>query len=405
MKIMLLGDMPPCKNYTAGIVLNLMCDFLLESGHDVCCFAVKLQSLPYEPEIPIDKLERMKFAYAAMPNENHGHRKPHFLSSFIGNNKAAIFELPPITQKVVDFVKKNKVDLIWSVVQGQTTIKLTNRVAKITEIPYVVQVWDPPNWWLRDNRFDKITMKWVLNEFGRIIRNSSCCIAASWAMAEEYTKRYKCKKSIPVILGLEPSRVLPKGCKKDDQFVIAFAGQTYASAELNAFISSLDLLGWQLGGKKIILRLYGATVQTYFKEGTRIEIRGWVPYEEMIPELAATDLLYCPYWFSSEFEEEARMSFPSKLTTYFKTGVPVLFHGPEYASPRRFIEQNEAAYIAGTLDPRDIAETLRFALNDPNRFLIGKRGFDAFTRFLSLENMRASFFEALGIKDREVAGK
>ena len=65
----------------------------------------------------------------------------------------------------------------------------------------------------------------------------------------------------------------------------------------------------------------------------------------MLPELRTADLLYCPYWFDPGFERPCRLSFPSKLSTYLKTGVPVLFHGPEYASPRIFLEQNDAAYI------------------------------------------------------------
>jgi len=395
---MLMTDMPPCKNYTAGIVLNILCGFLLDAGHSVCCFATTSEYLPHAPEIPEDKISRMKFAYATMPRENHGHRAPHFLSSFIGNNRAALFDIPPIAKKIAAFSKENKVDFIWSIVQGQTTIRLASRVVRITKLPYAVHIWDPPGWWLRGNRFDKITTKWVLNKFEKIVRKSSCCISASWAMSEEYIRRYRCKKSVPVILGFEPRRVEPQEDKNHNCFVIAFSGQSYASEELNCLIVALCTLGWQHEGKDVVLRLYGREFQLTFAKDARIEMRGWVPYEQMIIELAGADLLYCPYWFTAVFEEEARLSFPSKLTTYFKTAVPVLFHGPAYSSPRQFIEKNGCSYIADSLDSEVMAETLRFILTDRNRATMGEKGYQAFLKHLTLDKMRENFFEALSIK-------
>ena len=40
MNILLFSDIPPCSNYSAGIVLMQECEFLLEQGHQVNCFAV-----------------------------------------------------------------------------------------------------------------------------------------------------------------------------------------------------------------------------------------------------------------------------------------------------------------------------------------------------------------------------
>jgi len=394
---MLLTDVPPCKNYTAGIVLNILCGFLLEAGHDVCCFAVQSEAIENSAEIPEDKKSLIPFASARMPKENWGHASPHFLSSYIRNNLAAILELPPIARKAVAFAKSNDVDLIWSVVQGQSTIKLTERIAKSSGLEYVVQVWDPPNWWLRDNRFDEKTTKYVLNAFGRIIRNSKCCIAASWVMAETYTERYGCPKSIPVILGFDPERVQPKREKNPHRFTIVFSGQMYASNELQSLIYALDILGWQFEGKEIVLRCYGRAFQLFFSHSARVEVCGWLPYDDLVTELAEADLLYCPYWFDPVFEEEASLSFPSKLTTYFKTGVPVLFHGPDYASPRKFIAETGSAYICGTLYPPGIVEVLQYIMTDTNRHAVGEQGFYTFSQRLTLENMRSNFFEALGI--------
>ena len=396
MKIMLLTDMPPCGNYTAGIVLNILCSFLIEAGHEVCCFSVQSANLSPLPEIPEDKLKQMVFEKTTMPRENWGFAIPRFLSSFIGNNMTALLKLPCIARKAARFAKENKADFIWAVVQGQTTIKIVRPASKHARLPYAVQVWDPPSWWLRNNRFDRITTYFVMKEFGRALRSSVCCIAASWAMAEEYKKRYNCN-SVPVILSFEPSRIISGKEKDPSQFIIVFSGQMYASDELHGLISALNLLDWRFGGKQIILRIYGQAFHLYFSNKARIELRGWLPSDELMDEMAEADLLYCPYWFNPVFMEEARLSFPSKLTTYLKTSLPVLFHGPEYASPRIFLEQNQAAYICGTMEPAGILETLKSIIADENRNDVGERGYQAFLKHLTLDKMRESFFEAIPV--------
>jgi hypothetical protein len=214
-------------------------------------------------------------------------------------------------------------------------------------------------------------------------------------MAESYKKLYDCPKSAAVILGFEPSRVIPRGEKDKNSFVIALSGQMYADVELSALISALNILNWEYDGKTIILRLYGRAFHLFFSTPANVEIRGWLSQEDLLPELADADLLYCPYWFDPAFEEAARLSFPSKLSTYLKVGVPVLFHGPDYASPRIFLEKYNAAYICGTLDHNVIADILRSIILSPDRNKIAENGYHAFCKNLSIEKMRESFFFTL----------
>ena len=70
MNILLFSDIPPCSNYSAGIVLMQECEFLLEQGHQVNCFAVV--DAVVKPEIP-DRLKKsMKFKRVAKPQEDWG---------------------------------------------------------------------------------------------------------------------------------------------------------------------------------------------------------------------------------------------------------------------------------------------------------------------------------------------
>lgn len=396
MKIMLLTDIPPCMNFTAGIVLNKMCDFLLDAGHEVCCFAVKDVSV--DAVIPTDKVARMKFQIVKKPIESWGHLKFGPIASYIGNHYTAAFVLPQIARQAGDFAKENHAELIWSVVQGQTMIKLTEPAAHRAGLPYVIQVWDPPEWWLMENKFDRYSTKSVMKSFQKALHHSQCCIAASWAMADYYSREYACK-STPVILGFEPGEV-QKGKKyKDDSLIIALSGQLYASQEIQALIQALDLMEWQYNGRKIILRFYGRTIQLSLSKPSNIQVMGWLPQNELLSELAQADLLYCPYWFSERFKLPSSLSFPSKLSTYLKTGVPTLVHAPDYASPRKFVEQNDVGYICGTLDPNTVRDVLNYIFGgtEEERKERGVRGYQAFLNYLTTEHMRAAFFEALGI--------
>jgi hypothetical protein len=394
---MLFSDIPPCTNITAGIELNVLCDFLLSAGHTVSCFIVKHRDISVN--ISADKADKINLKTVQKPRENWGTIKPlGAIASLLGNNFVRFFKLPSIIKQAARFAKDNKADLIWSVVQGQSLIWLTKPVATYAGLPYILQTWDPPEWWMMENKVDGITKRFVLKEFGRSVHDCRCFIAASWAMEKEYKKLYNCRLSIPLILGFSPERPKASGQKNASDFVIALSGQIYAVNEFAALISALDEMGWHYNGRRIILRLYGRYFHLYFSEASHIEIRGWLNQKELLSELCDADLLYCPYWFDPLYEKPARLSFPSKLSTYLKVPVPVMFHGPAYASPYIFLEEHNAAYLCNTLDPSEISAQIKDIMDEKNNEYIIERAYNAFLNNLTLDKMRESFLSAIECK-------
>lgn len=395
MKILLLTDIPPCTNYTAGIVIQQLCDFLVEEGHSIACFNLITASLT--PDIPTSTLTYMPYLRYDKPSEDWGHRYGK-IGSLICNNYIAIIDLPRIAKKVMHFANKENVELIWSIVQGQSMIKLVRKVASNTGLPYTVQVWDSPEWWLSEYRFDKYTTKSVMKEFGYLLKNSKTCLVASWPMAEEYGKIYGAH-CIPVIPGLDDSvNVIQESKEKaNSDFIIGFSGQLYAIDEFNVLISALKKLDWKHNGKNIKCVLYGAKFNMSYDFPVNIQIRGWLKQDDLLNELASTDLLYCPYWFSEQFEKIARLSFPSKLTSYLKTKIPVLVHAPDYSSSSRFIKDNAAGYLCNSNKIDDLVKIICEIIDDPNRNIIGNYGYEAFKKYLTFKTMKKSFFDAIGI--------
>ena len=395
---MLLSDVPPSTNFTAGIVQLQLCRFLLEDGHKLCCFGIVDPFL--NPEIPDDLLEVMPYKRTNKPKESWG-RHPKFgsFASLIANNYISFVKLPQISKDAAQFAKANNVDIIWSVVQGQTMIKVVRKIASIVGVPYTVQVWDPPEWWLRENKFDSFTKKSVMKEFGRLLKQSKACLSASWTMAEEYSATYRAN-CIPVIPGLDHKKEIEPQKRIDNDFIIAFAGQIYASTEFNALLMALEYMNWAHNGRKIRLSLYGRYFQNFhFNKPANIHICGWYHQESVLKELAASDLLYCPYWFDPAFEKIARLSFPSKLTSYLKTKTPVLVHAPEYSSPVKFVKQHNAGFVCNTLDPREIAAQLAEIIdNGEENKKIGLQGYEAFSKHLTFDVMKTNFYKSLGLE-------
>lgn len=405
MKLLILTDIPPCTNYTAGLVLNKWCDFLLEEGHEI--YFALIQDLNLKPDIPQDKLDRIHFLKFTKPRENWQlpedvkfTRLRGALRSMIHNNKIALTELKKISEKILCFSKENGCERIFISVQGQTITKVGDYLTRTANLPYTVQMWDPLEWWLDANGFDPLTKYLNLICLDNLIKNSDLFASMSWAMSVMFERKYKikCVTNIP---GLDNSKIKSVKKEKGKVFEIAFAGQLYAKEEFDALFAALELIGWKYKDNRIVLKLYGGYVNLENYSISNIEINGFVNQKELIRELTSADLLYCPYWFSKKFEKASRISFPSKLTSYLKTGRPVLMHSPSFSSPRVFLEKNNAAYFCDSLNPDDISRVIKKIMDDKYSSQIGEKGFALFEKYMTYDSMKLSFLCSIGLASPE----
>ena len=403
MKVLLLTDIPPCKDYTGGIVLDRLCRFLPE-GSIACCAVVnrKISSrLPPDLDIPIEYHKKpIEKAIRLLPGEA-GESISRWLE-----NRHEQHVLETILPQVVEFGRRNKVDKLWCMLQGQTMVRLARPVASALGVPLYTQVWDPFGWWLRANKIDQDTSHHLLNEFDEVIRSSRACATASWAMSEEYTSKYGVK-NIPVISSLSKESACPPATapNESDEFVIGMAGQIYATEEWNALVRAIDKFNWRVDGKKIKFRILSR--RRKFKILSRgmpsgvthpqnAEYLGWLSQQDAIKALSEVDMLYVPYWFSENFREESTLAFPSKLVTYFAAGRPVMFHGPDYASPARYLEKNNAGLCCYTLEPDAIFEQIKLLATNRDVYRsLSYNGATAFARDFTHEEMKANFYKFL----------
>ena len=255
MRLLLLTDMPPCWNYTAGIVLAQLAESLEQDS--LICFCIKHPDV--KPVIP-DSLSWMPIKYATKPRENWRFLPKQLgeIGSFIAQSWTEIYPTLSLRDQIIKFARQYKVDAVWCVLQGQTMIRLAVPVANSLGVPLLTEVWDPPRWWLQDNRVDSLSSKRIFNQFSLALQSSKCCATASWNMADEYYQRYACQ-TIPFIPSLPASlaKAPAKNTCQDSEFTIGLAGQIYATDTWNSLLQALDKVNWKLANKSVRIRVLG----------------------------------------------------------------------------------------------------------------------------------------------------
>ena len=395
-RILLLTDIPPSEDYTAGLVLAQMCRLLPRGS--VACFLVLNPAV--HPRIPND-LSWIPIQQTSKPRENwnFGPRMLRTVTSFVGEAWTAGVRIPRISRRIVEFGSHFGANKLWCILQGQTLIRLSRSVARKLRIDLYTQIWDPPEWWLRAHTVDKISTRRIRNAFKQALWLSTTTATASWAMGKYYqgihgVSTVPILPSLPRAVAVSPAKEVNEGT----EFVIGLAGQLYAIEEWNALLNALSRREWKIGERGVRIRVFGRSISIESSEKMRIEFLGWHTQLDTIRLLSQTDVLYCPYWFDPVFELESRLSFPSKLTTYLAAGRPVFFHGPEYASPATFLRDQDSAVFCHSLESGDIVTTLEKVLT--NKALYARtalNGSRAFHKYLTLESMKTSLVKFLGL--------
>ena len=103
----------------------------------------------------------------------------------------------------------------------------------------------------------------------------------------------------------------------------------------------------------------------------------------------------CPYWFDPDFEEEARLCFPSKIASYLASGRTLFFHGPAHSAPARFLNSQDAGVVCDSLDPNVIIKMVTQAIEPKEFAQLCANGRRAFHDDLTLQRVALAFHSLL----------
>ena len=186
--------------------------------------------------------------------------------------------------------------------------------------------------------------------------------------------------------------------EKGDALVFAYAGTINSGGMAQALKTIAEVLN-RRGGRLLIYGPYSqASIHNGPLDQRNIEIMGLRPSGQLIDELREkADVMFLPMSFQDEDRANMEICFPSKLTDYTLTGLPLLIYGPPYCSGVRWAEGIPG--VAEIVKCEDVAEldaaVARLAHDPCYRLKLASRSLEAGNQYFSHAAATAVFQKAL----------
>ncbi len=169
---------------------------------------------------------------------------------------------------------------------------------------------------------------------------------------------------------------------------IAFSGSLRFQTELAALLRGLEAFA-DRQGRRLLLRLFA-------KERIRSPFVEWCGYvnddARLAGALAECDAGYCPMAFAESDRLLVATSFPGKIAAYLGSRLPIIAHGPEYATNIWFVESLNVGVAVKTLEAGKIAEALEHYEHEVDRRVIHSANSETAVRNKFAPAARSRFF-------------
>lgn len=310
-------------------------------------------------------------------------------------------DIPPLIDKIVSFGRGSEIDRLWVPLHSPTTIRVAKPAAEALGVPLITTVWDPPSYKLQQFGLGRRMRRKLMKKFDATVRHAVACGTASDPMRDLYRRLYG-TQAVTMILGAPRPPALSEP-RPDGPFRIGFAGSLYAEKEFDALRTALERADWRIEERDVSLELFGDHSWLAATDPEHIHSHAWMDPEDLVRGLSSCHAAYLPYWFERRRREVVEVSFPGKLAVYAAARAPVLFHGPSYSSPVRFLERFRLGRVCATLDPAAIQTSLGAMIRDePWRAGARDACEQAYDSELSSAVFRKRFAELLGVPDEDL---
>lgn len=308
------------------------------------------------------------------------------------------FSSNEIVDELELFIRKNGIDVVWVVLNSGYTIYLAKCLMERLSTKFVFTVWDTPEYFAKNQHFDFFTKRFLLKTFAEVLQKGRQIAVASEGMKNEFRERYGVE-SIVMIHGVHPLfwRKPSLELKSKYEYTIGFAGSLYCKREWNALVSAICNLE-KIEGHKIRIRFIGRFPRFGALKEPLVDLTGVLSFQDALTALSKTDVVYVPYWFDRKYSYIVKTAFPSKLSAYVTSGIPIFYHGPIDSSPKHFMDKYPVGLCCHSLELEDIQKTLRSLLFEYDvRAQAGLEQQRALEEELGLECFLRRFATLLGI--------
>lgn len=244
--------------------------------------------------------------------------------------------------------------------------------------------------------------KWMNYRFKGLYQHAASRLCVSPVMVDEYQRRYGLKGTV-----LYPARAHDALCfdkpvendkPKNRPFTLAFAG----SLDTGDYVRQLCALSRMIGKVGGRLLLFGPFEYKYLIargiDAQNVVMGGLVKSAELIRRLRdEADVLFLPESFEEAQNNTIDLSFPSKLTDYTATALPILMWGPKLGAAIRWAESEPGvAAIVTEADENVMAAILeKLASDQAWRRRLGAAAAEIGKKYFSAQSAQTIFYQAL----------
>lgn len=261
------------------------------------------------------------------------------------------------------FCRKNEVDVCF-IVLDSPFIPFAWRFMKQVDLPVHIRVADDPK--ASDLIMDRSVgnadqIDWA---FGECYQLADSCEVVSEGMRLYYKKRFGPDAIIIPPQNDMPIKKISRPNKKNElrtNLRLIHLGHLRRPERKNleALLFALSLLREEYS-VDCSIDFFGRPLERYC--GLEIPdfatVHDWVSLDVLKEYLECSDFSYAAYSFSQEHRVFVETSFPNKISSSMKSGLPILFHGPSYSSVSKFLDSYNAGIVLDTLDAREIANRI-----------------------------------------------
>jgi glycosyltransferase involved in cell wall biosynthesis len=235
--------------------------------------------------------------------------------------------------------------------------------------------------------------------FAETYRYASSRLCVSPSLEQVYRDRYGVAGTI-----LYPSRgydtpvfdTPSSGPAPAQPLVVGFAGNVFSKGQLRLLVKASEVLA-RMGGKFL---MFGPHDKSHLEGAgmnpTSTVFRGTLSSPELIRALRAeAHALLLPWTFEPDEAAELVASFPSKLTDYTATGLPILAWGPPDNPVDRWLKNLPETMVGITTESGEalLHELVRLLDHPERRLELGRQALLAGQQFFS-PDVAARKFEA-----------
>jgi glycosyltransferase involved in cell wall biosynthesis len=198
----------------------------------------------------------------------------------------------------------------------------------------------------------------ALRRLGAAWRDADVRIVIAEAMGREYAARYGERPFSIVTDGLRPADLHEPRVRGG--LAVYFAGLFHRGYRDNLvrLLAALDLVAARTPAVNASFTARCGSLPGEFDAAVPVRALPFGPESVVGEDLARADLLYLPLMFGEEYRDMTDFSLSTKLVTYLGSGIPILYHGPPRGAAHEVLARHDAAILAPSMDPEDIATAL-----------------------------------------------